>query len=94
MSNWKDAVLDECAIACIPVHDTDTPRDVIQRLCQWHVDVALDPRVSKDAEQLRDTYKPHAEAMYERFRCFKTSCDMKDREVLKAYEQFRQNHES
>jgi hypothetical protein len=34
------------------------PRRAIHDLCCWEQAVALDPAVSKEAQDLRDTYKP------------------------------------
>lgn len=54
-SEWKEAVINELVVAHIyqTAHDTD-PRKAIQDLITWHVQVALDPRVSSDAQALID----------------------------------------
>lgn len=36
----------------------DDPVFMINQIISWHVMVALDPAVSEEARQLRDTYKP------------------------------------
>lgn len=48
---WRDAVLDQCAIACLDGDFTD-PRATLGRLITWHVQMALDPRISEAAAGL------------------------------------------
>ena len=53
MNDWQEAVINELVVAHIyqAAHDTD-PRKAIQDLITWHVQVALDPLVSSDAQAL------------------------------------------
>jgi hypothetical protein len=51
---WKEAVIDYCAIAGITLTSED-PRRTVERLIQWHIEVALDPSVSKAARKLLNT---------------------------------------
>ena len=53
MNNWKEAIIDELVLCHIynSTHDDD-PRKAIMDLIDWHVDVALDPDVSEDAQVL------------------------------------------
>lgn len=52
--DWKEAVLDACTIACIGWDELD-PRKSINDLVNWHVQVALDPKVSEAAQALIDS---------------------------------------
>lgn len=45
---WRDAVLDQCAIAHMPFHEDD-PRKTLEDLISWHVEVSHDPAVSDRA---------------------------------------------
>lgn len=49
---WKDTVDDMLSVC----HEaaSDDPRESIDRLINWHVQVALDPSVSSDAQALVD----------------------------------------
>ena len=61
---WQDAVIEQLVVAHIyrKEHATD-PRKALQDLISWHVQVALDPQVSSDAQALVDR---GAEAMQEK----------------------------
>jgi hypothetical protein len=50
---WCDAVLDQLATTCIDPKSND-PREILRQVIQWHVQVALDPCVSEDAQALVD----------------------------------------
>ena len=54
-SEWKDAVLHELIVGHIyqAAHDSN-PRKAVQDAITWHVQVALDPLVSSDAQALID----------------------------------------
>ena len=43
---WKEAVLDQCAITHMPLHEDD-PKKTIDGVINWYVQVALDPAVSE-----------------------------------------------
>lgn len=52
---WRDAVTD----ACVVVHigwDEANPRKTLDNLIAWHNAIALDPRVSVDAQKLLKPY--------------------------------------
>ena len=53
VNEWKDAVIDACVINCIGWDEND-PRKTIRDLCHWEADIALDPKVSSDAQKLVD----------------------------------------
>lgn len=63
MDPWKDAVIDELVIAHIyrAEHDSD-PRKAVRDAIQWNVYVALDPRVSSEAQALIDRGREEAQA--------------------------------
>lgn len=48
---WREAVIDQCAIACLDGDFTD-PRATLERLITWHVQMALDPKISEAAAAL------------------------------------------
>ncbi len=48
---WYDAVTDACCICFIDWDETDA-RKSLSKLIQWHVETALDPRVSSEAMAL------------------------------------------
>lgn len=48
---WHGAVMDACAVAHLIGH-ADNPRQTINDLINWHVQVALDPAVSEQAREL------------------------------------------
>lgn len=52
---WKEAVISELVVAHIyqAKHDNN-PRQAIQDVISWNVDIALDPQVSSDAQKLID----------------------------------------
>ena len=52
---WKEAVINELVVAHIyqAKHDNN-PRQALQDAISWNTDIALDPRVSKDAKKLID----------------------------------------
>lgn len=58
MNEWKDVLLDQCAIAHIPFYE-DSPRATLDGIINWHTQVALDPRVSTDTpgEKLYALYR-------------------------------------
>lgn len=60
---WKDAVEDELVSCCILNEAHTDPRKAIHDAISWNVEVALDPQVSKQASELRETYKPIAERL-------------------------------
>jgi hypothetical protein len=49
LQEWKNAVEELCIVNCI---NMTTPKETLQRLIQWEVTQALDPRISKAAEDL------------------------------------------
>lgn len=53
--SWKDEVIDQlvCCHIYNGTHDND-PRKAVNDLIAWHVQVALDPQVSSDAQALID----------------------------------------
>jgi len=52
---WKEAVLDEVIVAGIYTADHDNnPRKAVKDAILWNCQVALDPRVSSDAQALID----------------------------------------
>jgi hypothetical protein len=55
MYTFKQAVIDQLVVAHIyrKEHDTD-PRKALNDLLSWHVQLALDPSVSSDAQALID----------------------------------------
>jgi hypothetical protein len=48
---WKEAIIDECCVTEIG-WDENNPRESLKKLIDWHVSVALDPRVSQAAQDL------------------------------------------
>lgn len=48
---WREHVLDQCATACLD-GDFSDPRATLARLITWHVQMALDPRISEAAAAL------------------------------------------
>lgn len=48
VQTWRDAVLDQCAIAHAQFYEDD-PRKTLENLISWHVDVSHDPLVSDRA---------------------------------------------
>lgn len=46
---WKDAIDEACALDFIPV---TTPKETLANLIAWNVKQALDPAISKDANDL------------------------------------------
>ena len=52
LSEWRDVVDDMLTTAHMVA--SDDPRESINRLIDWHVQVALDPSVSSDAQALID----------------------------------------
>lgn len=52
---WQEAVISE-AVCCHIYNEThvNNPRKVLQDIISWHVQVALDPQVSSDAQALID----------------------------------------
>jgi len=55
VDRWKEAVVNELMTAHIygSSHQHD-PKKAIQDVISWHVQVALDPQVSSDAQKLID----------------------------------------
>lgn len=51
---WKEAVLDELALACMDARMDEEPRSILKRVIAWNVMVALDPAVSSEAQALID----------------------------------------
>ena len=53
MNTWKEAIIDQlvCCHIYNKTHD-DNPYKAIMDLIAWHIDVALDPDVSEDAQAL------------------------------------------
>lgn len=49
---WRDAVLNELAVACLDAPQDEPPRSILQRIIQTNIDIALDPRVSDRARQV------------------------------------------
>ena len=43
---WKEAVLDELAMACMDAPQDEEPSSIIKRVLDWHVQVATDPAVN------------------------------------------------
>lgn len=48
---WKEAVLDECMISWSAWYD-DNPKKTVGEMIDWHVKIALDPKVSSSAQAL------------------------------------------
>lgn len=59
---WRDAVVDAAVIDHIPLTD---PKEIIHRIVEWNMQIALDPSVSDEARKLRDTYKAECERLRE-----------------------------
>lgn len=53
VNEWREAVIDACVIDCINWYEDD-PRKTIHQLCAYEQDIALDPLVSRDAQNLID----------------------------------------
>ena len=53
MDEWKEAVIEACVVACIGWDEND-PRKSLKNLLDWEVSIALDPRVSAQAQALID----------------------------------------
>jgi hypothetical protein len=53
LNEWKEAVINACIIDCLDWYGND-PGRTIRELCQWEQILALDPRVSSDAQKLID----------------------------------------
>lgn len=51
---WKDAVLDKLAVTCMDAPIGTPPAEILDTIIRWHVDVALDPAVSRKAQDLID----------------------------------------
>lgn len=51
---WKVAVLDELVNCHMDAAVGTPPRDILKRVIAWHVQVALDPAVSEQAQALID----------------------------------------
>jgi hypothetical protein len=52
-SEWKAAVLDALASLCLDTLPGESPRDVLKRLIEVEVEIALDPAVSERARALQ-----------------------------------------
>lgn len=50
---WKIAIIDESILTCTSWDEND-PVKTLHNIINWHVDVALDPKVSSDAQNLLD----------------------------------------
>jgi hypothetical protein len=66
-TNWKEAVLNELIVAHVYTKEHESnPRKAIQDAISWNCAVALDPKVSSDAQELveqgRQERKPLTEA--------------------------------
>lgn len=53
-SDWKQAIDDELATVLSTADSYPTAKEAVKALIDWHVSVALDPRVSSDAQALVD----------------------------------------
>lgn len=51
---WKDAVLDKLAVTCMDAPIGTHPAVILNTIIRWHVQVALDPAVSLQAQDLID----------------------------------------
>lgn len=49
--SWKEAVENECANSFVPFNELD-PEKTLHDLIMWHIQVALDPKVSVPAQKL------------------------------------------
>ena len=54
LEEWKFAVEEACIVDFV---DITTPEETIFNLIQWNVKMALDPSISKDANELIAPYK-------------------------------------
>jgi len=52
---WKEAVIEECIVRHLSWDEND-PRKTLRALINYEVQLALDPRVSKEAQDLIDQY--------------------------------------
>jgi len=52
---WKEAVIEECIVRHLSWDEND-PRMTLRALINYEVQLALDPRVSKAAQDLIDQY--------------------------------------
>lgn len=53
LNEWKEAIIDECVMCHLNWFEDD-PRKTLLQLIHWHIEVALDPRVSSEAQRLID----------------------------------------
>ena len=60
---FKTALHDAAVVTCCIDPDKHSPRELLHRIIQWNVKGALDPAVSREAAQLRDTYKEELERL-------------------------------
>ena len=51
VQQWKEVVIDACVVNCIGWDEND-PRKTLSDLIGWEVQIALDPKVSKEAQEL------------------------------------------
>lgn len=64
INTWKGAIIDALVVDGIYTRDHENnPRKAILDLIHWEGATALDPKVSKAAQQLQDTYKDKYEAL-------------------------------
>mgnify|MGYP000258098809 FL=1 len=51
---WREAIDEELIALDLCISEGESPKDAVKRLIDWHVQVALDPAVSGDAQALID----------------------------------------
>lgn len=65
---YRDALDDELVTIESAVESFSTPKAALEALIDWHVSVALDPKVSSDAQKLIDDARAPLLAEIERLR--------------------------
>lgn len=65
LERWRVAVTEALIVDCIyrKEHVSD-PELAVRDLCEWEQKMALDPAISVEARQLRDTYKAERDQFY------------------------------
>ena len=52
LSIWRDEIIDICIINFLSMDWDANPRETIAKLIQWEIEMALDPRISAQAQDL------------------------------------------
>jgi hypothetical protein len=66
-ANWKEAVIAACVVSHLSWDEND-PHKTIANLIAWETQIALDPKVSKEARDLQNHYLVAADGLAEALR--------------------------